>query len=51
MRVDNGDILLSDVSMGSAIRKGGLFGPITGLMSNARTELRSFYSDRIIGIA
>ncbi len=51
VRADNGGILLSDVSLGSTVRKGDLLGSITDPMSNARTELRSPYSGRIIGLA
>ncbi len=51
VRADNGGILLSDVSLGSTVRKGDLLGTITDPMSNARTELRSPYSGRIIGMA
>ena len=47
----NGGILLADVSLGSTVRKGDLLGTITDPMSNARTELRSPYSGRIIGMA
>jgi predicted deacylase len=51
VRADNGGILLSVVSLGSSVRKGDLLGSITDPMSNARTELRSPYSGRIIGMA
>jgi predicted deacylase len=51
VRADNGGILLSDVSLGSTVREGDLLGTITDPMSNARTELRSPYSGRIIGMA
>ena len=51
VRADNGGILLADVSLGSSVRKGDLLGSITDPMSNARTELRSPYSGRIIGMA
>ena len=51
VRADNGGILLSDVSLGSTVRKGDLLGTITDPMSNARTELFSPYSGRIIGMA
>ncbi len=51
VRADNGGILLSDVSLGSTVRRGDLLGSITDPMSNARTELRSPYSGRIIGMA
>lgn len=51
VRADNGGILLSDVSLGSTVRKGDLLGSITDPMNNARTELRSPYAGRIIGMA
>ena len=51
VRADNGGILLADVSLGSTVRKGDLLGTITDRMSNARTELYSPYSGRIIGMA
>jgi len=51
VRADNGGILLTDVSLGSTVRKGDLLGTITDPMSNARSELRSPYSGRIIGMA
>ena len=51
VRADSGGILLSDVSLGSSVREGDLLGTITDPMSNARMELRSPYSGRIIGMA
>ncbi len=51
VRADNGGILFADVSLGSTVRKGDLLGTITDPMSNARSELRSPYSGRIIGMA
>ena len=51
VRADNGGILLSDVSLGSTVRKGDLLGTITDPMNNARTEVRSPYAGRIIGMA
>ena len=51
VRANNGGILLSDVTLGSTVRVGDLLGSITDPMSNARTELRSPYSGRIIGMA
>ena len=51
VRADSGGILLSDVSLGSTVREGDLLGTITDPMNNARTELRSPYSGRIIGMA
>ena len=51
VRADSGGILLSDVSLGSTVRKGDLLGTITDPMSNQHTELRSPYAGRIIGMA
>jgi uncharacterized protein len=51
VRADNGGILLADVSLGSTVRKGDVLGTITDPMSNARSELLSPYSGRIIGMA
>ncbi len=51
VRVNDGGILLTDVSLGNTVRQGDLLGTITDPMSNARTELRSPYSGRIIGMA
>lgn len=51
VRADNGGILLADVRLGSSVRKGDLLGTITDPMNNARSELRSPYSGRIIGMA
>ncbi len=51
VRADNGGILLANVILGSTVRKGDLLGTITDPMNNARTELRSPYAGRIIGMA
>ena len=51
VRANNGGILLSDVILGSTVRKGDLLSTITDPMSNARSELLSPYSGRIIGMA
>jgi predicted deacylase len=51
VRADAGGILLADVSLGSHVRKGELLGTITDPMSNARTELRSPNTGRVIGMA
>ena len=51
VRADNGGILLADVGLGSKVRRGDLLGTIVDPMSNARSELRSPYSGRIIGMA
>jgi predicted deacylase len=51
VRADSGGILLADVSLGSAVRKGDLLGTITDPMNNATTNLYAPYSGRIIGMA
>jgi predicted deacylase len=51
VRADSGGILLADVSLGSTVREGDLLGTITDPMNNARSELRSPYAGRIIGMA
>jgi predicted deacylase len=51
VRADNGGILLADVSLGSSVRQGDLLGTITDPMNNARSELRSPYAGRVIGMA
>jgi predicted deacylase len=51
VRADNGGILLADVGLGSSVRKGDLLGTITDPMNNARTEVRSPWSGRVIGMA
>jgi hypothetical protein len=51
VRADNGGILLSDVVLGSTVRKGDLLGTITDPMSNASSEVLSPHSGRIIGMA
>jgi uncharacterized protein len=51
VRADSGGILLADVSLGSTVQKGDLLGTINDPMSNARSEVRSPYSGRIIGMA
>ena len=45
------EFFLADVGLGSTVRKGDLLGTITDPMNNVRTELRSPYSGRIIGMA
>ncbi|MCH8117738.1 MAG: succinylglutamate desuccinylase/aspartoacylase family protein [Proteobacteria bacterium] len=51
VRADSGGILLAAVSLGSTVREGDLLGTITDPMSNARSELRSPNSGRVIGMA
>jgi predicted deacylase len=51
VRADSGGILLADVGLGSTVSEGDLLGTITDPMSNARSEIRSPYSGRVIGMA
>ena len=52
VRADNGGILLSDVSPGQLrCARATCWGSITDPMNNARTEVRSPYAGRIIGMA
>lgn len=51
VRSNNGGILLSNVSLGSTVRKGDLLGTITDPMNNVQVELRSPYAGRIIGMS
>ena len=51
VRSNNGGILLSNVSLGSTVRKGDLLGTITDPMNNVQVELRSPYSGRVIGMS
>ena len=51
VRADSGGILLADVRLGSTVQEGDLLGTINDPMSNARSEVRSPYSGRIIGMA
>ena len=51
VRADSGGILLADVSLGSTVSEGDVLGTITDPMNNARSEVRSPYSGRIIGMA
>lgn len=50
VRADNGGILLADVSLGSSVREGQVLGLVIDPMSNARVEVRSPYSGRVIGM-
>lgn len=50
VRADNGGILLSDVSLGSSVREGQILGLVIDPMSNARVEVLSPYSGRVIGM-
>jgi predicted deacylase len=51
VRANSGGILLSNVSLGTTVRKGDVLGSVTDPMSNVRSELRSPYSGRVIGMA
>jgi hypothetical protein len=51
VRANRGGILLADVSLGGTVRRGDLLGTITDPMNNARTNLYSPYSGRVLGMA
>ncbi|HEY5654772.1 MAG TPA: succinylglutamate desuccinylase/aspartoacylase family protein [Woeseiaceae bacterium] len=51
VRADKGGILISDVSLGTTVRKGDRLGTITDPMTNASSYVVSPYSGRIIGMA
>ena len=51
VRADRGGILISDVSLGTTVRKGDRLGTITDPMTNASANVLSPYSGRIIGMA
>jgi predicted deacylase len=51
VRANSGGILLSDVSLGSPVRRGDLLGTITDPMTNASTKIFSPHAGRIIGMA
>jgi len=51
VRADKGGILISDVSLGTTVRKGDRLGTITDPMTNASGNVVSPYSGRIIGMA
>jgi predicted deacylase len=51
VRANSGGILLSEVSLGSPIRRGDLLGTITDPMTNASTKIYSPHAGRIIGMA
>ena len=51
VRADNGGILLSNVTLGSTVRKGDILGTITDPMNNAQTEIHSPWTGRVIGMA
>ena len=51
VRADSGGILLSDVSLGSTVRKGDLLGTITDPITNKQTEIHSPSEGRVLGMA
>jgi predicted deacylase len=51
VRADRGGVLISDVSLGTSVRKGDRLGTITDPMTNASSNVLSPYSGRVIGMA
>ena len=51
VRADRGGVLISDVSLGTTVRKGDRLGTITDPMTNASSNVLSPYAGRIIGMA
>ncbi|WP_235898625.1 succinylglutamate desuccinylase/aspartoacylase family protein [Parahaliea maris] len=50
-RAPEGGIVFSKVLLGQTVRKGDLLGTVTNPITNVRTEIRSSYNGRIIGMA
>lgn len=51
VRANEGGILVSVVKLGAAVAKGSLLGTITDPITNRRTEVRSPYDGRLLGMA
>ena len=51
VRADNEGILKSSIKLGQSVREGDLLGSITDPITNARSEIRSPYNGRILGMA
>ncbi|WP_116366896.1 succinylglutamate desuccinylase/aspartoacylase family protein [Parahaliea mediterranea] len=50
-RAPEGGVVFSKVSLGQTVRKGDLLGTVTNPITNVRTEIRSSYDGRILGMA
>ncbi len=50
-RAPEGGIVFSRVSLGSYVKVGDLLGTVTNPITNVRTEIRSTYNGRILGMA
>lgn len=50
-RAPEGGIVFSRVSLGSYVKAGDLLGTVTNPITNVRTEIRSTYNGRILGMA
>ncbi|MFV0276011.1 MAG: succinylglutamate desuccinylase/aspartoacylase family protein, partial [Parahaliea sp.] len=50
-RAPEGGIVFSKVTLGQFVRKGDLLGTVTNPITNVRTEIRSSYNGRILGMA
>ncbi|WP_346837166.1 succinylglutamate desuccinylase/aspartoacylase family protein [Microbulbifer sp. SAOS-129_SWC] len=50
-RATTGGIIFSKVKLGASVSKGDLLGTVTNPITNVRTEIRSKYNGRILGMA
>ncbi|WP_231758022.1 succinylglutamate desuccinylase/aspartoacylase domain-containing protein [Microbulbifer elongatus] len=50
-RATTGGIIFSKVQLGESVSKGDLLGTVTNPITNVRTEIRSQYNGRILGMA
>jgi len=50
-RAPEGGIIFSKVELGEQVRSGDLLGTVTNPITNVRTEIRSSYNGRILGMA
>ncbi len=50
-RAPEGGVVFSKVNLGQTVRKGDLLGTVTNPITNVRTEIRSSYDGRILGMA
>ncbi|MFV0477820.1 MAG: succinylglutamate desuccinylase/aspartoacylase family protein [Parahaliea sp.] len=50
-RAPEGGVVFSKVHLGQTVRRGDLLGTVTNPVTNVRTEIRSSYNGRILGMA
>ncbi len=50
-RAPEGGIIFSNVELGAQVQEGDLLGTVTNPITNVRTEIRSAYNGRILGMA